>query len=171
MKINADDIEWLRRLLGSRIGTKLRKKLEVDDYCQETFLSYLKYFSHIDDKEEFRAIMVRVSINVIYKQARYFNTKKRTENYRQKDSHFDGDLVVDKEERQSRIFKIQKLLPVLSQGSKTIVGLRILDNMPFEEIAQRLGCTTDFAVNFFNSAIRKMKRYANPYNYNPNLES
>jgi RNA polymerase sigma-70 factor (ECF subfamily) len=79
-RLLARDLDWLRAVVHRRLGTGLRKLGDTDDFVQEAALRVLRSGPRfvIADREQFRALLATIVINVIRNGQRDLHALRRT---------------------------------------------------------------------------------------------
>ena len=75
----ARDLDWVRRYVDRRMGELLRAKGDAEDYVQEAMIQAMEYGPRflVSDKEQFRALLAKITENVLRDRVVYHRAQKR----------------------------------------------------------------------------------------------
>ncbi|MBK8976921.1 MAG: sigma-70 family RNA polymerase sigma factor [Planctomycetes bacterium] len=164
------DLGWIREHVQRRLGGLLRQKGETQDYVQDAMVEVLRYGPRfvMHDRDRFRGLLVRIIENVLRDRHDWFTAKRRAiqrERPLPDDSVIDLDLSLESVTRPSehaargeRESWVRLALELLPPDDRRVILLRQWDELPFEEIGARLGCSTDAARMRFQRALPKLAR-------------
>lgn len=79
-RLLARDLDWLRSVVHRRLGTELRRLGDTDDFVQEAALRVLRSGPRfvLADRDQFRALLATIVINVLRNGQRDLHALKRT---------------------------------------------------------------------------------------------
>ena len=162
------DLPWIESHVRSRLGPLLRAKADTHDLVQEAVLEFLRYGPRflIEDKNHFRALLVRIVENVIRAQHDRFTAAKRSlhrERPLASDSVLRLDPAANGARRPSEAAEAEEWqalvrlsLELLDAGERDIILLRDWDGLSFEEIGTRLGIAADAARMRYHRAVSRL---------------
>ena len=119
---------FLRRLLGPA--------RDVDDICQEVWLTVFKGLQQLRNPDAFRVWLYRIARNRAYQELR----KERTALPAVATSEM-AEEIEEEEFRPEDAAAIHQGLEKLQADHKDVLMLRFLEEMSYEDIAQTLGCS------------------------------
>lgn len=164
------DLPWVKSYVLRRMGDLLRAKGDVDDYVQEAMIQALQYAPPflMSDREQFRALLGRITENVLRDNVQKLRTGKRDVS-RERATPTDTLLPLDppamavtrpsqvaarNEERQW----VRLAIDLLEPEERNLVLWREWEGLAFAEIAGRLGVQEDAARMRFTRALPKLAR-------------
>lgn len=129
--------------------------MDAEEVMQETFI---KFFDHVEDynlphldlERKLRRMAINASIDVVRKRKSFFVPI---------DDNFDceeNDDYPENEEMDITLDMIQNAIALLPDGYKTIVNLRLIEELEFEQIAEILHITSSTARSQFVRARKKL---------------
>lgn len=147
----------LESLIRSRLGSKLRPRVEVDDIVQETLLRALRSLSAYEEEGpgSFFRWLGGIANHVILEAAK---REKR-----------DLILPIDVEPaspiisqskagaRDERFERLRRSLDGLSPDHRLVIVLARIERLPMKEVARRMGRTPDAATQLLWRALQKLK--------------
>lgn len=151
------DLPWVRAYVERRLGAALRRQGDIDDYVQEAMVQALQYGPRfvVDDHDRFRALLARITENVLRDQAARLRTEKR-DPAREQPFPSESRLYLDPPVRsvtrpsvavqraQERAW-IALAIELLPAADRTLVRRREWEGRSFPEIAEELGIHEDAA--------------------------
>ena len=166
----ARDFEWVRNHVAARLGPKLRARGDLDDYVQDAMLEAMHYTPRflVADKAQFRALLARITENVLRDHVEKLGAKKRDPN-REKPYRGDTLLALDPPAesvaRPSQVAAkneeqiwLELGLEMLDADDRRIVRAREFDGRSFVDIAKDLGMGEDAVRKRFHRALPKLAR-------------
>ena len=166
----ARDLPWVRAYVGRRCGDLLAAHTEPDDMVQEAALQALQYAPRflMSDREQFRALLGRMTENVLRDQVQRLHAQKRDVS-RERSDPSDTLLCLDpaasavtrpseaaarSEERQW----VRLAIEMLDADDRRLVLLREWHGLGFADIGAQLGTGEDAARMRFTRVLPKLAR-------------
>ncbi len=171
-KLLQRDLPWIRNYVEQRLGKLLRARADVDDYVQEAMIQVLQYGPRfmLHDKAQFRALVGRITENVLRDHAVKLRTKKRDvamERPVPRDTLLDLDpparavtrpsMAANRNEEKAWIRLAIELLP---PEDRSIVRMREWEKQSFAEIGDELGVSADAARMRFQRILPRLAQSA-----------
>lgn len=171
----AQDRPWIERQVRARLGDRLRQRADTQDIVQETLLTVLRTGPRFvcSDRAHLRALLARIVENTIRAAARHHGAKKRDV---RRDAAAPGIpatagsvLILDQHaasatgpasaagKAETRDW-LRLALELLEPDDRNVILWREYDELPFGEIAARLGMAEDAARMRFGRALPKLAR-------------
>lgn len=163
----ARDLPWIEAQVRRRLGAALRARAETMDFVQEAMVHALKHGPRfvVSERDQFRALMVRIVENALRKQHRFHHQQRRDADRQQPmPSESIIDLDASKQSpsaaaaRSEHRALVQLAIELLDATDREIVRLRHWDGLPFADVADRLGVTEDAARMRFQRALKRLAR-------------
>jgi RNA polymerase sigma-70 factor, ECF subfamily len=166
----ARDLPWVRRYVERRMGELLRAKGDVEDYVQEAMIQAMEYGPRflVSDKEQFRALLARITENVLRDQVVYHRAQKRDVDKERpllEDSALALDPPVGEVTRPSVVMDrktektwIRLAMELLDEDEREMLRLREWEEHSFAEIAEILELSEDAARMRFNRILPKLAK-------------
>ncbi len=164
------DLPWVRDYVRRRIGGLLSAKADPDDFVQEAAIQAMQYAPRftMSDREQFRALLARITENVIRDKVQRLKTDKRNV-ARERPTPSDSLLHLDPPvgtitrpsqaaERNEERLWIRLAIDLLDPEERSLLLWREWQGMSFGEIAERMGIKEDTARMRFNRALPKLAR-------------
>lgn len=168
-KLLADNLEWMRAFVRQRLTPQMRQKYDSLDFVQDGALQLLKNAPRYapENRAQFRAFVAEVLLNVVRGHHDALTAQKRNAAREQALpstglSRMDlggraptlPDAAAERAEVRSWL---QLALELLEPVDRELVKLRQYDELPFEEVAARLGLdSADAARMRFNRVMPKL---------------
>lgn len=164
------DLAWIRDRVERRLGPKLRAVGEVEDFVQDAVLEALEYSPRflMADKPQFRALIARLTENVLRDRIAYLGAKKRDHGGRMKparDTILAMDPAAQSVARPSQVAAgdeerawLHLALEMLGSEDRRVVREREFDGRSFVDIAADMGVGEDAVRKRFTRAIGKLAR-------------
>lgn len=167
------------RLLGAlerKVGAGLRRKMELDDILQETLARAVRDLPNIDfrDQDPIGWLYQVMDRQIVDLHRYHFEAKKRDAGREVSADRPIGsddsprglaDLLVASMtspsaavSRDMRLMRVYQALEGLTEEMRNAIRWRYLENLPSQEIAQRLGKTDVATRVLLSRAIRKLQR-------------
>jgi RNA polymerase sigma-70 factor (ECF subfamily) len=141
----------------------------AEDITQEVFLRIFKSAARFDPERKFSSWIYKIAFNEV---KRYYSkaAARRTSSINEPiDSVWGGaersEILEYKgagpelsTESESRMQQIKKLIATLPEKQKTVVILKVYQELTFEEIAQVLDCPLSTVLSRMRYAVRRMQR-------------
>ena len=145
------------QILPCHVRFNIPSKADSDDVLQEVWLAAYRQFDRLKNKNSFKAWVIGIAR---HKVKDYFRSRQNT---------IDIDELPDSELVQSRYGLVEyspvhETIDKLSENDKQILTLYYFENMPQNEIADRLGIPLGTVKSRLNTARRNFK---NAYPYPP----
>jgi RNA polymerase sigma-70 factor (ECF subfamily) len=167
--------QYLTLLVRIQIGGRLRAKLDVEDVVQETFLEAHRAVERFrgETTREFLAWLRQITAAVLANQVRhYFGTKRRdvrlerslADDLERSSAALDGALVAQDTSpsqhasRREMAVRLADALAVLPDDYREVIILRQLEDLPFPEVAGRMGRSVDSVKNLWVRALARLRR-------------
>lgn len=165
------NLDWIRARVRQRLGDRMRRIGDSEDFLQETLLDFLKYTPRfrVENEEQFRGLLARVVESAIRDKNDYwFRTRRRQlsqERPLPTDSVLDLSLGAsavtppdEKTAKQEMDALLRMAIEVLQPEDREVVVLRHWDDLEYEAIGERLGVTADGARKRYKRALPKLAR-------------
>ncbi|MHC5066609.1 MAG: RNA polymerase sigma factor [Planctomycetota bacterium] len=164
------DMPWIREHVHSRLGRRLQKKAEAEDYLQDVLIEVLRYCPKfmVPGRKQFCALIGSIAESVLCNHADYFSARRRDmdrESNLPTDSVFDLGTGTLHGERPSEIAvrheeeaALRIGLELLSPDDRRIVLLRDWDDVPYEDIGREFEISEDAARMRHKRALKKLLR-------------
>lgn len=167
----ARDLAWVRQHVEARLGKLLRAKGDVDDYVQSAMVQVLQYGPKflMTDRAQFRALVAKITENVLRDQAERLKTAKRDVE-RERPVPTDSILALDPpaqsvtrpsqaaERNQNRDW-IRLAIELLPADDRRLVQMREWQDRSFAECAEQLGIAEDAARMRFRRILPKLAQH------------
>jgi RNA polymerase sigma-70 factor (ECF subfamily) len=167
--------QYLALLVRIQIGKKLRAKLDVEDVVQEAFLEAHRAFGRFRGATtgEFLAWLRQITAGVLANQVRhYYGTKRRdirlerslADSLDRSSAVLDGGLIAGDTSpshhatRREMAVRLADALAGLPENYREVIILRQLEDLPFPEVARRMGRTVDSVKNLWVRALARLRR-------------
>ncbi len=166
----AREFTWVQARVRKRLGARLRRKAETDDFVQEAMLHALRYGPKIvvSDRGQLRALLSRIVENVLRDQSDHFRAQRRAldrERALRNDSILHLDAPVEQVGRPSQVAManerqawVQLGLELLDPEDREVILLRDYDDLGFDEVGEKLGVKGDAARMRYNRALPKLAK-------------
>lgn len=164
------DLPWIRKRVEARCGEALRARVDSEDLVQEALLEVLRYGPRflMDDREQFRGLMVRIIENVIRGQHDFHHALRR-EIAREKPLPSGTMLRLDGAARSvtrpsevasrgEREAWVRLALELLDREDREVLLLRQWKELSYAEIGERLEIGESAARMRFTRALPKLAR-------------
>lgn len=166
---------YLALLVRLQLGKKLRAKLDVEDVVQEVFLEAHRAIERFRGAttREFLAWLREITAAVLANQVRhYLGTKRRdvrlerslVDDLDRSSEALDGGLVASdpspsqQASRRETAVRLADALAALPEDYREVIILRQLEDLPFGEVARRMGRTVDSVKNLWVRALARLRR-------------
>jgi RNA polymerase sigma factor (sigma-70 family) len=149
------DLPFVRDYVAARMGALLRARVEVDDIVHEAMIAALRYTPKflVSEREHFRALLARITENVLRDNADRFQAQKRDarrERPTPSDSmlHLDPSLSMPTRPSQAASRNeergwVRLAIDLLSPEDRQMILWHDYDDLSFDEIATQLGKKKD----------------------------
>ncbi len=170
----AQDQPWIERHVRARLGEHLRKRADTQDIVQETLLTILRTGPRFvcSDRAHLRALLARMVENTIRAAAHHHGAKKRDlrrEVPAVAPASSGSVLILDQRaasvtdpgaaaSRAETRDWLRLALELLEPDDRNVVLWREYEELPFAEVAARLGMTEDAARMRFARALPKLAK-------------
>lgn len=137
------------------IKQHVRDEDQIDDIIQNTFLAALKGIEGFKHRSTLKTWLFAIAKNQMYD---FFRKNKRTdtveslpEHWPARDSDFSDKVLAD---------ELLAIIDGLPPPHNTIMRLRLLEELPFKQIAQIIGRTENYCrVNYFRTKEKLRKEH------------
>jgi RNA polymerase sigma-70 factor, ECF subfamily len=162
-------LEWITECVRRWLGPRLRSKAETGDLVQEVVVEIIESGPRfvVSNSEHFRALLARMARNVVCDQIDRFTALRR---HVGRERPLPPDALVDLDpprgsvrrpseeaaQRESEAF-MSLGLELLDADDRRVVLLRDIDELPFAEVAKRLGTTVGAATTRHRRAVARLK--------------
>jgi RNA polymerase sigma-70 factor (ECF subfamily) len=170
---------YVQLLLRLQVGKRLRAKVDVEDLVQEAFLEAHRGFTQFQGvtTPEFRAWLRQIVAGVLANQVRrYFGTKRRdvrlerslADDLDRSSIALDGAYVAPESSpshvasRREQGVLLADALATLPDDYREVIILRQLENLPFPEVARRMGRTVESVKHLWVRALARLRREVEP---------
>lgn len=163
--------DWVKARVRARLGQRLRKAGESDDYVQEAMLDFLEYSPRfrVETEGQLRGLLARIVENTIRDQHDYwFQARRRTLSREQPVS---SETVLDLSPRANALTPpdektakremdalLRMAVELLDPEDRRVVVLRHWDDLAFGAIAEQVGISADGARKRYERALPKLAR-------------
>jgi len=161
------DLPWLRGEVQRRMGNELRERADADDVVQQAMIAVLQSGPRflLDDREHYRALMLRIVENTIKKQIRLGRQQKR-DAAREEPLPSGSVLALDASgtrpsaaaDRNEKRAWVQLALELLPDGDREVILMRQWEGLPFATVGGKLGIAEDAARMRFDRALARLAR-------------
>ena len=163
--------QCLARCGRLQIGRDVRAKLDADDLVQETFAQALEDFRYFQrtSGEQFQCWLVKVLLHSASKERRqYRGASKRQVSRevaldnagrwgpRRDELEARGPSPSRRAEDREQEEKLSGFLSDLSERERRVVALRIGEDLPYEEIGVRVGCSAEAARKVYDRVLKHL---------------
>ncbi|MFO0909526.1 MAG: sigma-70 family RNA polymerase sigma factor [Isosphaeraceae bacterium] len=167
-------------LLRVQVGPQLRTKIDVEDVVQETFLEAHRNIGRFagQSRGELLVWLRQIAAGVLANQLRrYLGTKRRDvrleqsliEGFDRSSAILDAGLIAQGSSPSQRASRrelgilLANALAALPPDYREVIILRHLEDLPFPEVAQRMGRTLDSVKNLWVRALARLRRQMETY--------
>jgi RNA polymerase sigma-70 factor (ECF subfamily) len=167
---------YLSLLIRLQVGGRLRTKVDVEDVLQEVFLEAHQGIGRFQGESpgEFIAWLRQIAAGVLANQVRrYYGTKRRDVRLERsladdldRSSHvIDRGFVATESSpsqqvaRRELAVRLADALADLPADYREVIILRQLEDLPFPEVARRMGRTVDSVKNLWIRALARLRRH------------
>lgn len=163
-------LSWLRAHVSNRLGPRLRRKAETEDFLQDALVEFLRYGPRIaiDDEDRFRALLVRIVENTLRDRDDWFKAKRRTISRERplppdtildlNPQHKPADSPSAAARANEREAMIRLGMELSDTNDRKILVLRHWDRLPFQLIGDTLDISKDAARMRHNRALRRLAK-------------
>ena len=162
------ELPFVRDFVASRMGDLLQAREEADDLVQEAMVSALAYSPRflVSDREQFRALLCRITENVLRDSVDKHRAKKR-DAAREREIPRDTLLYLDPSlsgptrpsqaagRNEERLW-VRLAIDLLDPADRDLVLWHEYEGLDFEEIGARLGLTKAAARMRFTRLLPKL---------------
>jgi len=150
-------LPWIRSRVRKRIGPRLRRMVESSDIVQDAAMQFFQYaprFS-MSDEEHFRALLARIVENVLRDKHDWFTARRRRVSL---ERPLPTDTVLDLDsplaarrtpsqacEQHEKEAWVRLGIELLDPNDREVIVLRQWENLPFDEIGERLDISANAA--------------------------
>jgi RNA polymerase sigma-70 factor (ECF subfamily) len=130
----------------------------AEEIAQETFLRAFRGLSEFRQKASLSTWLYRITVNLCYNEL-----KRRRDTVELDPEMACSETVNSARERMAereRTAWLEQQIQALPFKQRSVLALRVFQNMPFKEIAVAVGCSTVSAKVNFHHAILKLKSMA-----------
>ncbi len=162
------DLPWIRDYVERRLGSKLQRKAEVEDYLQDVLLEALRYTPKfmVQSRKQFRALLGRIAENIMCNHADYFSARRRDmdrESPLPQDSVLNLQVTTSSGDRPSQIAMkkeedawLRLALELIEADDRRVILLRDWDALSFKELGSELGISEDAARMRHKRALQRL---------------
>lgn len=130
--------------------------LDVDDLTQETFVRALRAF-HLFDGRYPRAWLYRIAANVCTDHLRRAGRDRMLREVDWIEIAAPEDAEADSPYSQDQVGRLSALLKTLPPRQQKALSLRVLEDLPYEQVARRMGGTSQAARANVYQALRRLR--------------
>lgn len=148
----------LTSFVGSRLGEKLRTRVDVNDVVQESALRAFRSLESVSWRGEtaFRNWLFSIAIHVIHEQARRFLRWGEATTDRD-DVPDDGTSPTRQIRRQERFDRLEAAIERLSDDHREVIKMTRIDGIPVREVAARMDRSEKATYQLLWRATQKLK--------------
>ncbi len=151
------DLPWIRDYVQRRLGPKLQRKADAEDYLQDVLVEALRYTPKfmVQSRKQFRALLGRIAENIMCNHLDYFAARRRDmdrESPLPRDSVLNLQVTASSGDRPSQIAMkkeenawLRLALELMEPEDRRIILLRDWDALSFKRIGTELGISGDAA--------------------------
>lgn len=162
------DMPWIRDCIQRRMGPKLQRKADSEDYIQDVLVEALRYTPKfmVHSRKQFRALLGRIAENIMCNHIEYFTARRRDmdrESSLPRDSVLNLQVTTSSGERPSEIAMrkeenawLRLALELMEPEDRRIILLRDWDALSFKRVGEELGITEDAARMRHRRAMEKL---------------
>jgi len=162
-------LPWIRQRVSRLLGDRLRRKQESGDVVQQAILEFLRDAPNfiIEQPDHLRKILLRIAMNVIRDDHDYYRAKRRemarecpipsSTLLARRPAIETPSAIVSREEEKRRI---RIALELAEPEDRSLVLMRMFDELEYAEIGRRLGVTPDAARMRFGRASARLASIA-----------
>lgn len=163
-------LPWLRFHVSRRMGGKLRRLADTQDYVHDVAIEALRLGPkfQVADEASFRALLARIVENTLLDRLRWQGAQKRDlrrEERLASNSVVDLDPALRSPTRPSEAAQrgearawLALALELLDPDDRRVLQMRAIQELPFHEIAERLDIKTSAVQMRFVRALPKLRR-------------
>lgn len=156
------DLPWIEAFVRRRLGPLLRAKAETVDYVQDAVIEVLRYGPRFvcSDRERFRALLARIVENTLRDKHDWHRARRRAA---EREAALPSESVLDLDgsaaspsricAQREREQWIRLALELIDPDERQVILLREWEQLSFEEIGRRLGCSEEAARKRFTRAL------------------
>lgn len=144
--------EIVRRYRGPGVALaegRLGNRAAAEDAVQESFIRVVRERERYDASRPFAPWFFAILRNVCTDQQR------KDARYRERLAELEAEGP--RPAPSARAGDVLEAMAALSHGEREVLALRLLDGLPFREIAERLGCSEDAAKKRAQRALRALR--------------
>ncbi len=135
-------LQETRGLLWSFLNQRLSRQADVEDVMQETWIRAQRAWPRYREQGYFRAWLLRIA----YRECCRYQRKHHPETADRLPEAADVETPARKLQRQERVEQVHAAIQELPVQFREAVWLRIVEELPFKEIAYILRCPENTAV-------------------------
>ena len=120
---------------------------DAEDVLQEALLRGLKYYDRLQHGDHLRAWLYRVTTTAA------FDWTKRSRRAPIPHAALDDGAVEDPD----HMAGFEALIEGFSDGTRAALSLRYIDDLEYDEIARRLGCSSEAARRRVSTAVKRLR--------------
>lgn len=166
--ILARERDWLEGRVRARLGPKLRQKAETEDFVQDALLEFFRYGPRfeVQSRRHLRGLLGRIVENALRGKAKWFDRQRRqlaAERPLDPRDTLSFEPAAPTAYRPSRIAqqgeseaRLRLAVELLDPADREVIVLRQWEELPFAEVAARLGIQEDAARMRLNRALKKL---------------
>jgi len=146
----------IKALVESRLGSRLREAVEVDDILQETFLRAFESISRFrwEKDDSFFHWLSGIAINIIRKAA---STRRPTPFVEEEQIAKSGTSPSKALRREERFDRLDEALEALSPEYRQVILLARVKGLPIEEVAKQMKRSRNAVSLLLLRATRKLR--------------
>ncbi|MBN1418659.1 MAG: sigma-70 family RNA polymerase sigma factor [Planctomycetes bacterium] len=145
-------------LIGARLRTPLRERLEPDDIKQEILMRAFRSLSTFmwTDEGSFMRWIAGIAEHVILREQERFRIRKFLP--------FEGEIAVEdvspsrRMRREERFERLEAAIARLSPDHREVILLARIERIPGKEIARRMGRTPAAVAQLLARALKKLRK-------------
>ncbi len=161
-------LPWIRERVHRRLGPMLRQKAETGDIVQDAVIEILTYAPRfrIENGKLFRGLLAQMVENVLRGKHDWFTAKRRAV---AKERQAAGDTILYLDapirgvtrpsvvaQRNEQQDWVRLGIEMLDPDSRDVVVLRQWEQLPFDEIGEKLEISTEAAKKRYQRALAKL---------------
>lgn len=167
-KLIETHLPWIRNRVHKRLGPALRVKAETGDIVQDTVIELLTYAPRfrIASGKLFRGLVAQMVENVLRGKHAWFTAKRRAAS-RERQANRDTILYLDAPvrdvtrpsmavHRQEQENWVRLGIEMMTPTDREVVVFRQWEQLPFDEIAEKLDITTEAAKKRYQRSLGRL---------------
>ncbi len=136
---------------------KTRHRETAEDLTSQTFLKTLKNIDSVDPHRSFSSWLYKIAQNTVFD---HFRTKHSSADIDDIYDLSDDTDIVGSLDNAAEVKKVKKYLEKLSPLERNIVMMRVWEELPYKEIADRVGKSEASCKMMYSRSLQKLRDIA-----------